>query len=53
MFRPIEDKERREQGKAPEFFEIYMVFKAYGDKFCPDCLKCVEVCPKQAIEIKI
>jgi ferredoxin len=52
MFRPIENKDERERGEAPKFFEIYMVFKAYGNKFCPDCLKCVEICPEQAINIK-
>ena len=52
MFRPFKNKKEREKGEAPKFFEIYMVFKAYGNKFCPDCLKCVEVCPEQAITIK-
>ncbi|MEX2705476.1 MAG: 4Fe-4S binding protein [Candidatus Freyrarchaeum guaymaensis] len=28
-----------------------MTFKSYADKYCPDCLKCVENCPTQAIRI--
>lgn len=52
MFRPLEEKDEREKGEDPKFFEIYMVFKAYGNKFCPDCLKCVDICPEQAINIK-
>ena len=45
-------KMKREDG-APSRFEIHMTFKSYAKKFCPDCLKCVEVCPSQAIKIKI
>ncbi|MHA1579920.1 MAG: 4Fe-4S binding protein [Candidatus Freyarchaeota archaeon] len=28
-----------------------MTFKAYADKHCPHCLKCVENCPTQAIRV--
>jgi len=52
MFRPLVEKDEREKGEDPKFFEIYMVFKAYGAKYCPECLKCVEICPEQAITIK-
>ena len=48
MFRPTEEKS--EDG-APKRYEIHMTFKSYADKYCPDCLKCVENCPTQAIRI--
>jgi len=48
LFRPM--KKKGKDG-APLMHEIHMTFKAYAAKFCPDCLKCVEECPSQAIKI--
>lgn len=50
MFRPLKAKD--EDG-APIKFEIHMVFKSFANKHCPDCLKCAEICPSQAIKIKV
>lgn len=49
IFRPL--KEKSEDG-APVKFEIYMTFRSYGNKFCPDCLRCVNICPEKALELK-
>jgi ferredoxin len=38
---------------APVRYEIYMTFKSYGNKYCPDCQKCVDICPEKAIMINI
>jgi len=48
MFKPMKDKD---ENGAPLRYEIYMTFKAYGNKYCADCMKCVEICPSQAIKI--
>jgi len=50
MFRPM--KKMSEDG-APLRYEIYMTFKAYSKELCPNCLKCVKICPSQAINIVI
>ncbi|MFX0186222.1 MAG: 4Fe-4S dicluster domain-containing protein [Candidatus Hodarchaeota archaeon] len=50
MFVPM--KEMRKDG-APSKFKIHLTFRSYADKFCPECLKCVEECPSNAIKIKI
>ncbi|MEM3563584.1 MAG: 4Fe-4S dicluster domain-containing protein [Candidatus Jordarchaeaceae archaeon] len=50
MFKPT--KEKSGDG-APIRYEIYLTFKAYANKYCPQCLKCAENCPNQAIKISI
>jgi ferredoxin len=48
MFNPMKEKDK---DGAPIKYEIYLTFKSYANKYCPDCLRCVENCPTQAIKI--
>ncbi len=49
MFRPMNDIGEVE---IPLRYEIYMTFKSIASKYCPDCLKCIDECPSQAIKIE-
>ena len=50
LFRPL-GMRRKKDGPPPERYKIHLTMKEYAKKFCPECLKCVEVCPSDALRI--